>query len=225
MGKKFGLLFALVMVASLLLSSCAQPTPATVVQTVEVVKTVEVPKEVVKTVEVEKTVVSTVEVSVPVTQTQATTLAIEHFSVIQGTTWSGAQDRAAKRLMQKYPNLKYVYKESVTPDQTVPFAEEMIAQGANIVVGNAEFIGMPLKDIADKYPKNYFMSVIASDVTTKPNFIRYFPRQYQPLYLEGLIAGALTKTGNIGIVSLPERPGHPAHSWLLSGSDGCGQAA
>jgi simple sugar transport system substrate-binding protein len=38
-------------------------------------------------------------------------------------------------------------------------------------------------------------------LTTKRNFIRLFPRQYQALYLEGLIAGALTKTGNIGIVS------------------------
>jgi basic membrane lipoprotein Med (substrate-binding protein (PBP1-ABC) superfamily) len=43
--------------------------------------------------------------------------------------------------------------------------------------------------------------VIASDLTTKRNFIRYFPKQYQALYLEGLIAGALTETGNIGIVS------------------------
>jgi basic membrane lipoprotein Med (substrate-binding protein (PBP1-ABC) superfamily) len=89
----------------------------------------------------------------------------------------------------------------VTPDQTVPFAEEMIAQGANIVVGNAEHIGMPLLDIADKYPDVNFMSIIASDPTTKRNFIRYFPRQYQALYLEGLIAGALTQTGNVGIVS------------------------
>ena len=199
MSKKISVLFAVVMVASLVLGACAQPTPATVIQTVEVVTTVEVPKEVVKTVEVEKTVVSTVEV--PVESNKITTLAIEHFSPIAGTTWSGAQDRAAKRLMEKYPNLKYVYRENVTPDQTVPFAEEMIAQGANIVVGNAEFIGMPLKDIADKYPDDYFLSVIASDVSAKRNFIRYFPRQYQALYLEGLIAGALTKTGNIGIVS------------------------
>jgi basic membrane lipoprotein Med (substrate-binding protein (PBP1-ABC) superfamily) len=60
---------------------------------------------------------------------------------------------------------------------------------------------MPLKDIADKYPDVYFGAVIASDLTTKPNFIRFFPRQYQALYLEGLIAGALTETGNIGITS------------------------
>ncbi len=129
------------------------------------------------------------------------TLAILHFSVIEGTTWSGAHDRAAKRIVEKYPNVTYVYREEVGPDATVPYAEELIAEGANIVVGNAEFMGLPLKDIADQYPDVYFASVIASDLTTKRNFIRFFPRQYQALYLEGLIAGALTQTGNIGIVS------------------------
>lgn len=129
------------------------------------------------------------------------TLAIEHFSIIEGTTWSGAHDRAGKRLAEKYPNVKYVYREEVGPDLSVPYAEEMVADGADIVVGNAEFMGLPLKDIADKYPDVYFVSIIASDLSTKPNFLRIFPRQYQALYLEGLIAGALTETGNIGIVS------------------------
>ncbi len=129
------------------------------------------------------------------------TLAIEHFSIIKGTTWSGAHDRAGKRIAAKYPNVDYVAREEVGPDLAVPYAEEMIANGANIVVGNAEFMGLPLKDIADKYPDVYFVSIIASDLSTKPNFIRMFPRQYQALYLEGLIAGALTKTGHIGIVS------------------------
>ncbi len=130
------------------------------------------------------------------------TFAIEHFSVIEGTTWSGAHDRAGKRIAEKYPNVKYIYRENVGPDLSIPYAEEMItAEGANIVIGNAEFMGMPLKDIADKYPDVYFASIIASDLSTKPNFIRLFPRQYQALYLEGLIAGALTQTGNIGIVS------------------------
>jgi basic membrane protein A len=128
--------------------------------------------------------------------------AIEHFGVIAGSTWGGAQDRAVKRVAEKYPNVTYIFRENVAPDQAVPFAEEMIAnEGANIVLGSAEFMGLPLLDIADKYPNAYFGTVVASDLTTKPNFIRFFPRQYQALYLEGLIAGALTKTGNIGIVS------------------------
>ncbi len=129
------------------------------------------------------------------------TLAILHFSVIKGTTWSGAHHRAGQRLAQKYPNVKYVYREEVGPDLTVPYAEELIRQGANIVAGNAEFMGLPLRDIADKYPDTYFASVVASDVSRKRNFLRYFPRQYQALYLEGLVAAALTRTGNIGIVS------------------------
>jgi len=128
-------------------------------------------------------------------------LAIEHFSIIAGTTWSGAQDRAGKRIAEKYDNVEYIYREEVGPDLTNPYAEEMIADGADIVLGNAEFMGLPLKDIADKYPDVYFGSVIASDLATKKNFIRYFPKQYQALYLEGLIAGALTQSGNIGIVS------------------------
>ena len=132
---------------------------------------------------------------------EGATLAIEHFSVIAGTTWSGAHDRAGKRIAEKYPNVEYIYREEVGPDAAVPYAEELTAEGANIIVGNAEFMGLPLEDIADKYPDVYFASVIASDLTTKRNFIRFFPRQYQALYLEGLIAGALTKSGNIGIVS------------------------
>ncbi len=129
------------------------------------------------------------------------TLAIEHFSVIEGTTWSGAHDRAGERLAEKYDNVNYVFREEVGPDVAVPYAEELIANGANIVIGNAEFMGLPLEDIAEKYPDVYFGSIIASDLSTKQNFIRLFPRQYQALYLEGLIAGALTETGNIGIVS------------------------
>ncbi len=137
----------------------------------------------------------------PVAEEAGAVLAIEHFSVIEGTTWSGAHDRAGKRIAEKYPNVEYVYREEVGPDLTVPYAEELISDGATIVIGNAEFMGMPLVDIAEKYPEVYFGSIIASDLTTDRNFIRLFPRQYQALYLEGLIAGALTETGNIGIVS------------------------
>jgi basic membrane lipoprotein Med (substrate-binding protein (PBP1-ABC) superfamily) len=138
---------------------------------------------------------------VPEEAEEGATLAIEHFSIIEGTTWSGAHDRAGKRIAEKYPDVEYVYREEVGPDLTVPFAEELIADGASIVVGNAEFMGLPLKDIAEEYPDVYFVSIIASDLSTKQNFIRLFPRQYQALYLEGLIAGALTETGNIGVVS------------------------
>jgi basic membrane lipoprotein Med (substrate-binding protein (PBP1-ABC) superfamily) len=131
------------------------------------------------------------------------TLAIEHFSVIAGTTWSGAHNRAAIRLTRLYPWLKYLKAEEIMPDMTNPVARDLIARGADIVVGNAEFMGLPLKEIADEYENVYFVSIIASDLSTKRNFIRYFPRQYQAMYLEGLVAGAITRENKIGIVSGP----------------------
>ena len=178
MNKKFYLLLLTLVLASLFVAACqpaAEPAPA-------------------------PTEAPAVATEAPAAA-EGATLAIEHFSIIEGTTWSGAHDRAGKRIAEKYDNVDYVYREVVGPDLTVPYAEELIADGADIVVGNAEFMGLPLKDIADKYPDVYFVSIIASDLTTKQNFIRLFPRQYQALYLEGLVAGALTETGNIGIVS------------------------
>lgn len=178
MKRKLLIIVVVILIASMTLTACAPAATATTAPATQ--PPVDQPTDV---------------AAVPVI------LAIEHFSQIAGTTWSGAQDRAGQRVADKYPNVTYIFRENVAPDQSVPFAEEMIADGANIVVGNAEFMGMPLLDIADTYPDVYFGSVIASDLTTKANFIRFFPKQYQALYLEGLIAGALTQTGNIGIVS------------------------
>ena len=187
--EKYLILMATLIIASMTIGACA---PAAAPPTAEVTE---------PTAEVAEPTAEAAEPTAEVMEPETITLAIEHFSVIEGTTWSGAHDRAGKRLAEKYPNVEYVYREEVGPDLSVPFAEELIADGANIIVGNAEFMGMPLKDIADQYPDVTFISIIASDVSTKDNFVRIFPRQYQALYLEGLIAGALTETGNIGIVS------------------------
>jgi basic membrane protein A len=186
--KKFYILLAALLIASMMLASCAPAaTPAAVVEQ-PTTAVVEQP--------------TAVAVPPTVAEAKKIVFAIEHFGVIAGSTWGGAQDRAMKRIEAKYPNVKYIFRENVAPDQSSPFAEEMIEKDkANIVIGSAEFMGLPLKDIAAKYPDVYFGTVVASDLTTMPNFIRFFPRQDQALYLEGLIAGALTKTNVIGIVS------------------------
>lgn len=183
--SRFCVLAAILLVASMTLVSCAPAaTPVVVPPTTAPVQPTTAPAQ------------PTTAAAMPVV------FGIEHFGVIAGSTWGGAQDRAMKRIEAKYPNVKYIYLENVAPDQSNPFAEDMIAkQNANIVIGSAEFMGLPLKDIAPKYPNVYFGTVVASDLTTLPNFIRFFPRQDQALYLEGLIAGALTKTNVIGIVS------------------------
>ena len=190
--SKFCVLAAMILIASLMLASCApsatpvavQPTAAPVQPTTAAVQP------------------TTAAVQPTTAAATPVVFGIEHFGVIAGSTWGGAQDRAMKRIEAKYSNVKYIYLENVAPDQSNPFAEDWIAkQNANIIIGSAEFMGLPLEQIAPKYPNVYFGTVVASDLTTQPNFIRFFPRQDQALYLEGLIAGALTKTNVIGIVS------------------------
>jgi basic membrane protein A len=122
--KVYGLIGALILLA-LLAAACATATPTEA--PVEV--PAEEPAEVVE--------------EVPEESMEGATLAIEHFSVIEGTTWSGAHDRAGQRIAEKTDNVDYVYREEVGPDLTVPYAEELIADGADLVIGNAEFMGMP----------------------------------------------------------------------------------
>ena len=189
--SKFHIILAVLLLASVMLASCAPaatPTQAPPTQPPAPTQAPAAPQ-------------ATTAAAKPTTAAPVV-FGIEHFGVIAGSTWGGAQDRAMKRIEAKYPNVKYIYTENVAPDQTNPFAEDWIAkQNANIVIGSAEFMGLPLKDIAPKYPNVYFGTVVASDLSTAPNFIRFFPRQDQALYLEGLIAGALTKTNVVGIVS------------------------
>src|SRR2546428_7453454 len=61
------------------------------------------------------------------------TLAILHFSGIKGSTWSRPHHRAAQRLAQKDPNVKYGYRQEVRPDATIPHSAVLILQGAYIV--------------------------------------------------------------------------------------------
>jgi len=139
------------------------------------------------------------------TQPRSVTLAIEHFSIIEGTTWSGAHHRGGTRLVERYPWLEYVWDEEIGPDETITVARDFIdTQEANIIVANAGYMGTPFKEIADEFPDVYFVIadvIVDPELVAKRNILMYLPRHYQAVYLEGLVAGELSQTNNIGIVS------------------------
>lgn len=122
---------------------------------------------------------------------------------ISGSTWDGRYIVAAERLETLYDWFDYVYDEGVTleaKDVSSMATDFIETLGADLVVGSWEDVAVPgLKAAADGYPDVYFLGNIGSDITSKKNFLRYFPRQYQAMYLEGLVAGALTETNKIGI--------------------------
>ena len=122
---------------------------------------------------------------------------------VAGSTWDGRYIVAAERLKTLYDWFDYAYDEAVTLEgKDVPSVagDLIVTEEADLVVGSWEAVVIPgLKGVADEYPDTYFLGNIGSDVSTKKNFLRFFPRQYQAMYLEGLVAGALTETNRIGV--------------------------
>jgi len=118
------------------------------------------------------------------------------------TCWCSATQIAIDKLEARYPDVleTSIIKEEVGPEDTNTFAKAMIADGADIIIANAEYMAMPLADIYADYPDVYFLGNIAGDISRGRNWIRYFTREYQAVYLAGIVAGALTETNNIGMV-------------------------
>ena len=126
----------------------------------------------------------------------------------KGSTWDGRQVMATERLKELFPWFDYAYDEGVVLKGRDPIssAKDLIAMnGANIVFGSWEPAAIPaFHKIAKDYPDVYFLGIVGSDVSSERNFVRVFIRQYQAMYLEGLIAGGLTKSNKIGIAVGPK---------------------
>jgi basic membrane lipoprotein Med (substrate-binding protein (PBP1-ABC) superfamily) len=126
---------------------------------------------------------------------------------ISGSTWDGRYKVAAERLKSTFPWFKYEVDEGVVLGGRDPAASarDLIAtKKANLVVGSWEPCAVPaFNTIKGEYPNVWFLGNIGSDITRGGNFLRFFPRQYQAMYLEGLVAGAITRTNKIGIAVGP----------------------
>jgi len=126
---------------------------------------------------------------------------------IEGSTWDGRQIKAVDRLKKLYPWFDYAYDEGVVLKGKDPIssAKDLIAVNkANIIFGSWEPAAIPaFHQIYADYPDVYFLGIVGSDISSQRNFLRVFVRQYQAMYLEGLVAGAITRTNKIGIAVGP----------------------
>lgn len=138
------------------------------------------------------------------TKTRHIDLGIAHFTTKEGSMWCQSHYLSLANLVNRFPWLSIIEAESVATEDINTVAEDMIKnKGAEIFVADSEFIGLPLVEIADKYPDKYLGMVFESHsdlIGTKPNLFFYYCRSYQARYLAGLVMGALTKTNKIGVV-------------------------
>jgi basic membrane protein A len=114
--------------------------------------------------------------------------------------WTHAHDQARKDLEQQFPGVKTTFVESVPEG---PEAERVLTQlaekGADLIFTTSFGFMDPTIAVAQRYPDTVFMH--CSGYKRAKNVGTYFGRIYQPQYLSGLVAGAMTKSGKVGMVS------------------------
>ncbi len=114
--------------------------------------------------------------------------------------WSHAHDLGRRYAEKKLPWLKTIYIESVAEADAKRIINRFVQEQKCDVVFTTSFGYMQdTLDAGRKYPDTVFMH--CSGFKQAKNVGTYFVDLYQVYYLNGLMAGALTKTNKIGYVA------------------------
>ncbi len=105
-----------------------------------------------------------------------------------------ALDAAAKA-----GEIEYVYSEKVANTDYVRVLREYAEGGVDLVVGEAFGISREARKVADDYPAVAFLMGDSFPPYGK-NFAVFDNYIHEPCYLMGMIAGAMSKSGRIGMV-------------------------
>jgi basic membrane protein A len=102
-----------------------------------------------------------------------------------------------------FPDLKMLRSENVPETaEAERVMEEMIRQGAKIIFPTSYGHLDPALEVAKRHPDVIFFH--QGGLKTSDNLGTYFGTIYEPVYLAGIAAGKMSKTGKLGyIVSVP----------------------
>ena len=124
--------------------------------------------------------------------------------------WTYAHDQGRKYAESKLPWLETVIVESVAESDSARIIDRLVQQQKCDMIFTTSFGYMEDTVKAGKrYPDTTFMH--CSGFKSAPNVGTYFGDLYQMYYLNGIMAGALTKTDKIGYVAafpIPELVRH-----------------
>jgi simple sugar transport system substrate-binding protein len=110
---------------------------------------------------------------------------------------------------ETFPWLETIYVESVPEGEVETYIDRMIQEGADVVFTTSFGFMDGTLAAAKRYPDKIFAH--CSGFKRAPNMASYMADFYQVYYLNGLMAGALTKSGKIGYVAafpIPEVKRH-----------------
>lgn len=123
--------------------------------------------------------------------------------------WSHAHNVAREICEEHFPWLETVYVESVPEGEVETYIDQLVRQGCDIVFTTSFGFMDGTYAAALRYPE--VVLAHCSGFMRAPNLATYMADFYQVYYLNGLMAGALTKTGKVAYVGafpIPEVKRH-----------------
>ncbi|MDR7438473.1 MAG: BMP family ABC transporter substrate-binding protein [Armatimonadota bacterium] len=123
--------------------------------------------------------------------------------------WTHAHDVGRRIAEKTLPWLETTYVEKVPEGQVEAFIDRLIRGGARVIFTTSFGYMDGTLSAAKRHPDIIFAH--ASGFKRAPNVATYMADFYQVYYLNGLMAGALTRTGKIGYVGafpIPEVKRH-----------------
>ncbi|HEB29556.1 MAG TPA: BMP family ABC transporter substrate-binding protein [Spirochaetes bacterium] len=124
--------------------------------------------------------------------------------------WTHAHDQARKIVEDTFPWVETIYQESVPEAKVEGVIDRMVRrEKCDIIITTSFGFWEGTVAAAKKYPDTIFAH--ASGFMRAPNLATYMADFYQVYYLNGLMAGALTKSNKVGYVGafpIPEVKRH-----------------
>ena len=125
---------------------------------------------------------------------------------IEDFGWTMAHDRGRLKVVEKYGWLETLYAEIVPEAEVGDYIDEMFEKGCDVVFTCSFGYGWDTVKAGARWPDKilYHCSGDPTIHGSAPNVGFYFSDFYQMYYLNGLAAGALTKTNKLGYVAAYE---------------------
>ena len=122
-------------------------------------------------------------------------------STVDDKGWCQAMHDAIKSVQAKYgPALvEYSYSEKMKPVDAGSAARQYAAKGFDLIIGHGAQYKNLILEMAEEFPKVSFAFGTSAEIGPK-NVFTYMPQSEETGYLNGLVAGMVTKSNVIGLV-------------------------
>ncbi len=122
-------------------------------------------------------------------------------STVDDKGWGQAMHDAIAGVQKKYGEtlIEYNYSEKMKPVDAGSAARQYASRGFDIIIAHGAQFKNLILELAEEFPKTTFAFGTNADVGPK-NVFTYMPMSEETGYINGIIAGMVTKTNILGIV-------------------------